>query len=153
MSTAYPASPGSRPTRTFAQNAGHKVKRFFAWTIGIILVALIGYVLFVMFGTYGEGFRVGTVVKLAKKGVVFKTWEGELMQDFLENNQDQSSGGSMATKIWYFTVPSNDDQVRESIDQAIVNSKKVKLFYREKYKKLPWSGDTRQLVYKVEQIN
>jgi hypothetical protein len=28
----------------------------------------------------------------------------------------------------------------------------VKLFYKEKYTNLPWVGDTRQVVFKVEEV-
>ena len=82
--------------------------------------------------------------------MVFKTWEGELSQGYLEQAPDSATG--VATRIWYFTVNNNDKEVITQLDHAIEGNKKVKVFYKEKYTTLPWVGDTRQVVYKVEEV-
>jgi len=127
-----------------------KAKRILLGLVGFILVVALATVLFLMYASYGEGYRVGNILKLSKKGVIFKTWEGELSQGFLEGAQDSSAGG-VATRIWYFTVNS-DEAVITQINHAIDANKKVKVFYKEKYTNLPWVGDTRQIVYKVEEV-
>ncbi len=92
--------------------------------------------------TYSEGTRSGNLIKISKKGVVFKSFEGQLnlgginMAEGLEGN------------IWSFTV----------LDETLINSvtpfegKKVKVYYRERYKTMPWQGDTNYIVTKLEEI-
>ena len=92
--------------------------------------------------TYSEGTRSGNLIKISKKGVVFKSFEGQLnlgginMAEGLEGN------------IWSFTV----------LDETLINSvtpfegKKVKVYYRERYKTMPWQGDTNYIVTKIEEI-
>ncbi len=141
-STAVSTSPGNPILR--------KIKKFF---LGMLLfVLLIGglTVTFLMVASYGEGYRVGTILKISNKGVIFKTWEGELSQGMLEGNQSAVASG-VATRVWYFTL-SGEKTVIDQINHAIDSNKKVKVFYKEKYVGLPWVGDTRQIVYKVEEV-
>lgn len=141
--------PGSFLEMT-SSSVVRKLKRIFLGMVGLLLVVGTAILLFLMYASYGEGYRVGNILKLSKKGVVFKTWEGELTQGFLEGTQDSDAGG-VATRVWYFTVNS-DSAVIDQINHAIDNNKKVKVFYKEKYTLLPWIGDTRQVVYKVEEV-
>ncbi len=136
----------STPPRSFAR----KLKRAVLVVVAFVMMLTIAAVGLMMVANYGEGYRVGTILKMSKKGVLFKTWEGELTQGFLESTADATSAG-VSTRIWYFTVE-NDDEVISAIDHAIETNKKVKLFYKEKYTLLPWVGDTRQIVYKVEEV-
>lgn len=144
----------SNPT-TSTPNGGNaflrKMKRFFLGLIAFVIVIAVATVAFLMLASYGDGYRVGTILKMSRKGVVFKTWEGELTQGFLESGQADAGSGGVATRIWYFTVD-GDPQVLGQIDHAIQTNKKVKLYYKEKYTLLPWVGDTRQLVFKVEEV-
>lgn len=104
--------------------------------IAAIFLAISGFLVYANIN-FSEGNRVGKVVKLSKKGVMFKTWEGELQQ---EDNPDK----------WEFSIQGSQEQVRTNIDEAIEANKRVKLFYKEKYITFPWRGDTKYLIYKVE---
>ena len=127
-----------------------KLKRFFYGMIAFVIVIAIGTVAFLMLASYGDGYRVGVIQKISKKGILFKTYEGEMTQGFIEGAQNAGASG-VGTRIWYFTVQ-NDPAVLGQIDHAIEANKKVKLFYTEKYTGLPWVGDTRQIVFKVEEV-
>jgi hypothetical protein len=127
-----------------------KLKRFFYAMLAFVILVAVATVMFLMFASYGDGYRVGVIQKISKKGVIFKTVEGELSQGFLDGQPDSSASG-VGTRIWYFTVQ-NDPAVLGQIDHAIEANKKVKLFYKEKYTSLPWVGDTRQVVFKVEEV-
>lgn len=131
-----------------SQGFGFRAKRFGIRAGIFVLLIAVATVAFLMFASYGDGYRVGTVAKMSRKGVLFKTWEGELNQGYLDQSPD---AGGVATRIWYFTVD-NDQHVLDQIDHAIQQNKKVKLSYKEKYRILPWVGDTRQLVFKVEEV-
>ena len=127
-----------------------KAKRLLFGVVIFVILIAVGTVAFLMLASYGDGYRVGTIQKIAKKGFLFKTYEGELTQGFIEGAADAGAGG-VATRIWYFTVE-NDPAVLSQIDHAIEANKKVKLFYKEKYTGFPWVGDTRQIVFKVEEV-
>lgn len=103
---------------------------------------------FLVFGTYSNGSRVGTLVKFSKKGVVFKTYEGQLTTGGFTPEDD---GG--LTNIWEFSVQRGEDQVRQSIEKAMEEGTKVRLHYTEKYYQYDWRGDTKYFVYMVEELD
>jgi hypothetical protein len=117
--------------------------------VALLLVIAAGGLWFAVAADYSEGFRVGKVIKLSNKGVLFKTWEGTLDFGYLQTDP----AGGVATRIWDFSVAPGDAQVRSDIDAAIAGDYKVKLHYREKYVKLFWRGDTNHFVTKVERAS
>jgi len=104
--------------------------------IAAIIIAVGGFLVYANIN-YSQGTRVGKVVKISKKGVIFKTWEGQLNYG---DNKD----------LWEFSISNSQEQVRVNIDDANKADKRVELFYKEKYITFPWRGDTKYLVYKVE---
>ena len=44
----------------------------------IIIVLIVGVGGYFLFGNYSDGYRAGTMIKFSKRGVMFKTYEGEL---------------------------------------------------------------------------
>lgn len=94
--------------------------------------------------SFSDGFRAGTMVKISKKGYVFKTIEGELN---LGNYFTEK--GSPSTSIWNFSVESGADSVMAKLENAVLTGKRVKLHYEERYVQLSWRGDTKYFVYKV----
>jgi hypothetical protein len=125
-------------------NLTRKVRKFFIWIMAIAVLALLGY-----FGianiTYSEGVRAGSVIKISKKGVFIKTYEGELAMS--------SVGGYMMQpnqmgNTWSFSV--KNKAVFEKI--ISMEGKQVTLKYKEKMRTFPWLGETRYFVYDVEPI-
>lgn len=94
------------------------------------------YFVFLYNATYSEGLRSGELIKFSNKGVVFKTWEGELSQ------------GLSGNKIFSFSVLDNDTQVIEDLKN--LQGQYVKATYVERYRTFPWWGETRYFVTKVE---
>jgi hypothetical protein len=126
-----------------------KIKKGALFTlVGIALVAILSLTIYSNF-TYSEGTRNGTVIKLSKKGVMFKTYEGQLnVGAYVKDGTN-----NMPTSIWEFSVPKSNQEVLDGINEAIDKGKRVKLHYKEKLNTLPWRGDTNYLIYKVEIIN
>jgi hypothetical protein len=106
----------------------------------LLVLAAVGYGLFVWKWSYSEGERAGFVQKLSKKGFVCKTWEGELSM--------VSMPGTSPEKF-LFTVW--DDSVADQINKTV--GKRVAVFYEEKVG-LPGScfGETRYYVTKVKTL-
>ncbi len=114
------------------------------WVFAIAFVLFLAYNIYFIFGSYSEGDRTGTIIKLSKKGYVFKTWEGQLNLEFFPG----SGKNSTTSNIWDFSVA--NQQVVELINQAMDESRRVKLHYDEKYYRLPWRGETKYMVTKAE---
>lgn len=98
-----------------------------------------------LFGTYSEGSRVGRIVKFSKKGVVFKTYEGELsLGGFGKDAQ-----GNISTDKWAFSVYRGDDEIIKQIEAAQSTNAVVELRYKEKFYQFSWRGDTKYFIEEV----
>lgn len=117
--------------------------------IGIIILLLaIAAFIFLNVANYSSGFRAGVPTKISNKGVIIKTYEGTMNIGGLTNSVE----GTIPT-TWDFTVKKSADSVITKINRAIVESKRVKLMYHEKYVHFFWLGDTKYFVYDVEILN
>lgn len=114
--------------------------------VAIVVVGVGGYVIF--FANYSDGYRVGTIIKMTKRGVIFKTYEGQLHTGGLSSENN----GSDATSMWDFSVKKDDVEIRQQIENAVDNNSKVKLYYDEKFYQWAFFGDTKYFVTKVETI-
>jgi hypothetical protein len=112
------------------------MKKFLYYTVGIVTVALLIYFLAVYFLTYSQGYRAGELVKFSHKGLIFKTWEGEISQGVSEG------------QIFIFSV---EDHEKELIQQLVdYQGAYVRLTYKERFKTFPWLGDSKYFVTEVE---
>ncbi|HWZ63396.1 MAG TPA: hypothetical protein VNX02_10270 [Steroidobacteraceae bacterium] len=100
----------------------------------VVLLGLAGFSWLTLHWTYSEGERAGYVQKLAKKGWLCKTWEGEMAMVTMP--------GTVAEKF-NFTVPS--DAVAAKLNAAV--GKRLALRYQQ-HKWIPSScfGDTEYFV-------
>ncbi len=116
------------------------------WTFLLIFLAIIfGILYYISFGYYSEGKRGGFVNKLSNKGFVFKTYEGELRIGGMYEGD-----GTMNASEWQFSVETSNKDAIANLEQAIKNGTRISLTYEEKFFKLPWNGETKYLVTKVE---
>ena len=104
--------------------------------ITTIVLGISGYFAFLYYATYSDGIRSGELIKISSKGVLFKTYEGELSQ------------GISGAKIFSFSVLDGDSQVIEQLKE--LQGQYVKVTYIERYKTFPWWGDTTYFVTAVE---
>ncbi|SFD22251.1 6-phosphogluconate dehydrogenase [Algibacter pectinivorans] len=111
--------------------------KFLFKTFIVFLLIIAGYFSFIYFVHYSEGVRAGKLVKFSNKGMLFKTWEGEISQ------------GVSESQIFIFSVEDNQKQVIEDLTKF--QGKFVKLHYFERYKTLFWLGDTQYFITKVEE--
>jgi hypothetical protein len=110
----------------------------------ILLVFFGGYYLYRQY-TYSEGNRAGVLIKFSKKGNIFKTYEGELNQIGIKN--DDRAG--LMNNIWAFSV--KDKAVADSL--MTMEGKSVSLHYKEIKKAFVWQGETNYFVDKVTVVN
>lgn len=130
--------------QTGAQKTMRFVKRLLLILAVLTLITSVAYY-FISGMTFSEGNRAGYLVKISKKGVVFKTYEGQL------NLAGMGQGGvanMTDDNVWSFTA------ANETVfyDLQKYEGKKVSLHYKERYRSFPWQGDTKYFVDKVEPV-
>lgn len=114
----------------------------FAWIIGI--AALVIFLIFFWWKFYfvfGEGVKAGSLNYFVKKGVIFKTFEGRVVQ---EGFQSPTAGGLQSNEF-RFSVDS--DEVASQLERA--SGKFVELRYKEYNGMLPWRGTSNFVVTEV----
>lgn len=104
-------------------------------TLAIVLFAA-AYFTFISYATYSDGERSGELIKFSHKGVIFKTYEGEISQ------------GISGAKMFSFSVLDNDANVIQQLKQ--LQGEYVKVTYIERYKTFPWWGDSHYFVIKAQ---
>jgi hypothetical protein len=122
---------------TVKQSFSHKMKKYFIRFIVLIVVAFFGYFAFIYYVPYSEGVRSGELIKFSRKGIIYKTWEGEMSQ------------GISGAQIFQFTVLNKEKKVIEQMEQ--LQGRYVKLTYEERYASFSWWGDTPYFVTAVQE--
>lgn len=108
--------------------------RFMRTIFILILLGLAVFIYFKYFYVFGDGVKSGYLNFAVRKGNVFKTYEGKLIQTGYKGNlQSNEFEFSIKTKRVY--------------DILSVNSGKVfDLHYKEYHGMVPWRGNTRYIV-------
>jgi len=123
-----------------------KKRHIFRNILILILVLLIGFFVFAYFGIYDEGVRAGNVVRISKKGVVFKTYEGQLnLQSF-----GAMKGSSPFVETFDFSVEQGKPDVVRELEAVALSGERVNLHYVKRYVKFPWRGETKYYIISVE---
>jgi hypothetical protein len=129
------------------KDGAQKVKKISKKVLRVIALLIVlgaaGY-FWVCNWTYSEGSRAGYLIKVSRKGVIFKTYEGQLNLGNYQIPGQATALGSM----WDFSVIRKD--VFVSLQQY--EGKQVKLHYKQKYKNMPWQGDTEYFITRVEEV-
>ncbi len=117
------------------------MKKFLTYFLLIVLVVGGGWFFFHFFWVFGEGVKAGQLNNFTKKGYLFKTYEGKLIQAGLQGG----SPGSVQSNEFRFSV------VSESVaNQLMTNSgKEFELHYKEYKGAIPWRGTSAFVVDSV----
>ncbi|RKS53298.1 hypothetical protein BC962_1548 [Gillisia mitskevichiae] len=113
------------------------MKKFLFYFLGALVVVYILYFAFVSLVPYSEGTRSGELIKFSNKGVVVKTWEGEISQ------------GISGAQIFQFSVLAKNDEVIKKLQENEGNY--VKLTYIERYTTFFFWGDSKYFITEVEE--
>ncbi|MGB8703650.1 MAG: 6-phosphogluconate dehydrogenase [Gillisia sp.] len=113
------------------------MKKILFYILGGIFVLYLLYFAFIYFVPYSEGTRTGELIKFSRKGVISKTWEGEISQ------------GISGAQIFKFSVLKKDKEVIKHLQEN--EGEYVKLSYIERYSTFVFWGDTRYFVTKVKE--
>ena len=111
------------------------MKKILFIILGSLLAIYLGYFAFVYFVPYSEGTRAGELIKFSHKGVLVKTWEGEISQ------------GISGAQIFEFSVLDQEEDVIQKLKEY--QGRYVKLGYVERFSTFFFWGDTKYFINEV----
>ena len=116
-----------------------KFKRFTRSLIVILILGLIFSIYWFFFNKYSDGERTGVLIKISRKGNIFKTNEGEMWLSCRQMTNPEK---------FYFSISS------DSIANVLkgLQDECVQLTYNQYRASLPWRGDSKYIVTGVVKV-
>jgi uncharacterized protein YxeA len=115
------------------------MKKIIGIIIGLLALTITLYFTFLYYASFSDGTRSGELIKFSHKGMLMKTYEGELSQ------------GISGAQIFAFSVMDSDTKVIEDLKNF--QGGYVKVNYVERYRTFPWWGDTKYFITEVKKEN
>ncbi|WP_297337804.1 hypothetical protein [Algoriphagus sp.] len=113
-----------------------------AYIIGLVLIAVLaGLFWYKFYFVFGEGVKAGSLNYFVKKGIIFKTYEGRVVQEGFQS----PTAGALQSNEFRFSVA--DDSIAVKLERA--SGKFVELRYKEYNGQLPWRGASNFIVTEV----
>jgi hypothetical protein len=114
------------------------IKRFTRTILVVLALGLIIFIYFRFFFVFGDGVKSGHLNYAVKKGNVFKTYEGKLIQEGYRSK----TAGTIQSYEFEFSIKS-----KAIYDILSANSgKRFDLHYKEYHGIVPWRGNTKYIV-------
>jgi hypothetical protein len=117
------------------------MRKFLKLSLLIILVVFAVFIWWRYYFVFGEGVKAGNLNFFVKKGYVFKTYEGRLIQDGFKS----ATPGALQSNEFEFSVTS--DSIAAILECN--SGKVVELRYKEYLHTLPWRGMSNYVVVEV----
>jgi len=115
-------------------------KKLFTYFIILLIVGFGIYFYSHFYWEFGSGTKAGTLNTFMRKGYVFKTYEGKIIQSGFKANVQSNEFNFSVTK--------------ESVAQTLLNNagRDVEVHYIEYFGALPWRGMEKYIVDSVYQV-
>lgn len=120
------------------------MKKFLKIFIPVLLLIIVFVVWWRYYFVFGEGVKAGNLNFIVKKGYIFKTWEGKIIQEgFKTPRPDQ-----MQSNEFEFSI------VEDSLARALerFSGSFVELRYKEYFNSLPWRGNSNYVVTEILRV-
>jgi hypothetical protein len=108
------------------------MKKIMRIILVLLIVGLVIFLGFRYFFVFGEGVKAGELNYVVKKGYIFKTYEGKLIQSGLRSK----TPGTIQSYEFEFSI--SDESVAQKL--MLSGGKQVELHYKEYFGALPWRG-------------
>jgi len=109
------------------------MKKIIFFSVLILLLIIAGYVYFSYYRVYDDGGREGILYSFSRKGTIFKTYEGVILQPGIRS----AKTGGLNTNEFHFSV--TDETVADSLKKCI--GMQVLVHYNKYPKNLAWRGE------------
>lgn len=136
-STTNPVNPPKK---------GRGFRKFLLITFLLIILSGTAYY-FICGMTYSEGSRSGVLIKISKRGYLFKTYEGEL---YIGGFSEGSGTALVAPQIFHFSVYRSNEEIYKKLEQ--MQGDRMVLYYKQVFKNFFWQGETDYFIYDIKEI-
>lgn len=117
------------------------LKKILGITIAVFIIVIGFSIWWRYYYVFGEGVKSGTLNYLVKKGNLYKTYEGKLIQSGFSGGKS----GSLQSYDFEFSV--DDDSLANVL--MLHSGNFYELRYKEYKHSLPWRGYSRYIVYQI----
>ena len=121
-----------------------KSRKVWRWFLTILILSMGIFIYIRYYYVFGTGVKSGELNYLVHKGIVFKTYEGKLIQSGFRADKP----GGLQSNQFEFSV--EDKEIAEKL--MISSGKMVQLHYKEYFSALPWRGYTKYVVDSIVSI-
>jgi len=111
----------------------------------IILLVGAGLFWFKFYFVFGDGVKAGELNQIVHKGIIFKTYEGRVIQSGLKGSK-----GSAAIESNTFEFSVEDKEVADKLMRC--SGKTVELHYKEYKGAIPWRGMQKYIVDEIVSV-
>jgi hypothetical protein len=117
------------------------MRKFIVISVVTLLLGLAVFFWVRYYFVFGEGVKAGNLNFIVRKGYVFKTWEGRLIQPGIISH----TPGALQSNEFTFSI------VNDSLAHVLElnNGKFVELRYKEYLHPLPWRGNSNYIVNEI----
>lgn len=109
----------------------------------VVLLALTLFIYFRFFFVYSSGVNAGELNYFQKEGVIFKTYEGKIIQGGFRSTGKGTDG--LHSNELKFSV--TDDKVADTLMRC--TGKQVELRWKRYIATLPWRGNSQYVAYEL----
>ena len=120
------------------------MKKFWLWALALLLIGGAVFFYFRFYFVFGEGVKSGELNYVVRKGVIFKTYEGKLIQAGIRTKEM----GSLGSNEFEFSI--EDPALAEQL--MLLGGRSLELHYREYFGVLPWRGFTKFIVDRIIEV-
>lgn len=117
------------------------MKKIISSILFAFVIVVVAFVWWRYYFVFGEGVKAGNLNFFVKKGFVFKTYEGRLIQEGFKS----AAPGALQSNEFEFSVTS--DSIAAILERC--SGKTVELKYKEYLHPLPWRGMSTYVVFEV----
>ena len=135
-----PATPAAAPASVPTRRKRHRMRRIFGWSLAIIAVALALCCYVRYFLPYADDAQtVGYVSSVERRGLIFKTYEGELL-----THETLIDTTRIYQRDFRFSIP--DDSRSRLIQSYQGTGIPVRLTFKRYYAPVAWRGASTNIV-------
>lgn len=120
------------------------MKKFLKVGILIVIIILALVLWWRYYFVFGEGVKAGNLNFVVRKGYIFKTWEGRIIQEGFKT----PTPGSMQSNEFEFSI--SDENIARILERH--SGKFVELRYKEYLNAIPWRGNSNFVVTEILQV-
>lgn len=117
------------------------MKKFLKIGIPLLILILAIVIWWRYYFVFGEGVKAGNLNFVVKKGYIFKTWEGRIIQEGFKT----PAPGAMQSNEFEFSI--QDENLARILERY--SGKFVELRYKEYLNAIPWRGNSNYIVTEI----